>query len=101
MCRYIYLYTDGVARDCSAFLRSCGRAGGLCCYVYGCMQVKFVLCSVGVLVYLCIYISIVACGGVVVYLRSCIWIDIYIQWSIPLVFALVCLSVDMLHPKIK
>ena len=52
----IYLYTDGVARDCGAFSCLCGGVGGLCCYVYGCMQGLFrvVWCWYGVYMYLCI-----------------------------------------------
>lgn len=33
----IYLYTDGVARDCGAFSCLCG-GGSLRCCMYGCMQ---------------------------------------------------------------
>lgn len=51
----IYLYTDGVARDCGAFSCLCGRAGGLR-YMDGCMQGLFrvVWCWYGVYMYLCI-----------------------------------------------
>lgn len=59
-CVDIYLYTDGVARDCGAFSCSCGRAGvGWRCL---CMDVsRFVSCGVLVWLYLCIYIC--TCGG--------------------------------------
>lgn len=60
--------------DCGAFSCLCGRAGGLCCCVYGCMQTTFVLCG-GVYMYLCIMRLWLVwwCGadGLLV------WIDIY------------------------
>lgn len=58
----IYLYTDGVARDCRAFSCLCGRVGGLCC-MYVWMQTRF-FCVVWWCV---IYIFIMRfVGGVVV-----------------------------------
>ena len=49
----IYLYTDGVARDCGAF--SCACVGVLVvCAIW--MNARFVSCGVGVVVYICIYV---------------------------------------------
>ena len=65
----IYLYTDGVARDCGAFSCSCGGAGVgwwfVCVWMY---QGLFrVVSCVGVVVYICIYVynALVACVVVV------------------------------------
>lgn len=53
----IYLYTDGVGVARSAFSCSCGGgAGGLRCCVYEYIKACSVWCSVGVVVYICIYV---------------------------------------------
>lgn len=52
----IYLYTDGAARDCGAFSRSCGGLWLVACVVI-CMDIcKACSVSYGVYMYLCIYI---------------------------------------------
>ena len=52
----IYLYTDGVARDCGAFSCSCGGVGvgWRCLCMDVCNKSRFVPC--GVVVYICIYV---------------------------------------------
>ena len=70
----IYLYTDGIACDCGTFSCLCGRAGGLwLVLLYVWIYARLVLCR---MVYICIYIFIVACGlcgGVVLAVCSCIY----------------------------
>ena len=73
----IYLYTDGVARDCGAFSCSCGSASVgwwlalLCVYEY--IKACFVWC-VGIYMYLYIYICACGCvGGGVVVVCSCVY----------------------------
>lgn len=51
----IYLYTDGVARDCGAFSCVCGGVGGLCCvYVWMYQGLFRVVWCIYVSIYLCI-----------------------------------------------
>ena len=81
----IYLYIDGVARDCGAFSCSCGGLWLVVC-MYGCIKVCFVRC--GDVVYICIYIMRLWLVWWW-WWSARIWIDIYNGGS--LVFALVCI----------
>lgn len=81
-CIDIYLYTDGVARDCGAFSCSCG---GLWCWLVVCLCMnisRLIPCGgVGVLVYICIYVSIYALVAVLVVVWwwfPCVYMDRYI-----------------------